>query len=196
MSYFTNFPSIVYDFALSNEEQKTINVKDITSNVRFRKDVLENIVAYEVYDIQPGDTFERISEKVYGTPYYHWVLMLVNERFDYLSDFPMDQRELEAFIFKKYGDAQFNIRHYETTEVAKSDGTVLLKPGLVVSSQYTFSYSEGGADILVPNAECTVPVTNYDYEFAQNELKRQIKVLAPELLDEIVNKFRTALGLE
>lgn len=196
MSYFTNFSTLVYDFALSNEEQKTIAVRDITTNIRFRKDILENIVAYEVYDIQPGDTFERISEKVYGTPYYHWVLMLVNERFDYLADFPMEQRELEAFIFKKYGANQFSIRHYETVEIAKADGTVLLKPGLVVSSQYTFSYSDLGGDVTVPNAECAVPVTNYDYEFAQNEMKRQIKVLAPELLDEIVNKFRTALGLQ
>lgn len=196
MSYFTTFPTMVYDFALSNEEQKTIAVRDITTNVRFRKEILDNIVAYEVYDIQDGDTPEKISENVYGTPYYHWILMLVNERFDYLSDFPMAQRELESFIESKYGADQFSIKHYETVEIANTAGKVLLKPGLVVSDQYTFSYTDGNTQVTVPNAQCAVPVTNYDYEFAQNEKKRQLKILAPELLDEIVLKFRSALGLQ
>jgi len=195
MSYFNNFPTFVYDFALSNEDAKTIAVRDITTNVRFRKEVLDLIVSYEIYDIQDGDTPEKISETVYGSPYYHWIIMLINERFDYLADFPMAQRELEAFIENKYGATQFNIKHYETVEVKNTAGKVLLKPGLVVSNAYTFSYTDGNTQVTVPNAECAVPVTNYDYEFAQNEKKRQLKILAPELLDQIVLKFRSSLGL-
>ena len=206
MSYFSNFPSQVYDLSLRYEPPLTFTVRDITTNVRFRKDVLENVLAYEVYDVQDGESPEKISENLYGSPYYHWVIMLINERYDYLNDFPMAQRELEALIDQKYGDQKFAIKQYETVEIKNSAGRVLLKPGLVVSSTYTFSYSEYVnledpirrvkiADILVPNSQCTVPISNYDFEFRRNESLRQIKVLTPELLDEIILRFRQALGI-
>jgi hypothetical protein len=195
MSYFSNFPSQIYDLSLRDELPLTFAVRDITTNVRFRKDILENVLAFEVYDIQDGESPEKISETIYGSPYYHWVIMLVNERYDYLNDFPMAQRELEALIDLKYGDQKFAIKQYETVEIKNSAGRVLLKEGLVVSSTYTFTYYDGGAQVLVPNAQCTVPVTNYDYEFRRNESLRQIKILAPELLDEIILRFREALGI-
>jgi hypothetical protein len=195
MSYFSNFPSQVYDLSLRYEPPLTFTVRDITTNVRFRKDVLENVLAYEVYDVQDGESPEKISENLYGSPYYHWVIMLVNERYDYLNDFPMAQRELEALIDQKYGDQKFAIKQYETVEIKNSAGRVLLKPGIVVSSTYTFSYSDLGAQIVVPNSQCTVPISNYDFEFRRNESLRQIKVLTPELLDEIILRFRQALGI-
>jgi hypothetical protein len=195
MSYFSNFPSQVYDLSLRYEPPLTFAVRDITTNVRFRKDILENVVAFEVYDIQDGESPEKISENLYGSPYYHWVIMLINERYDYLNDFPMAQRELEGLIDQKYGNQKFAIKQYETVEIKNSSGRVLLKPGLVVSSTYTFSYNDLGANIVVPNAQCTVPISNYDFEFRRNESLRQIKVLAPELLDEIILRFRQALGI-
>jgi hypothetical protein len=195
MSYFSNFPSQVYDLSLRYEPPLTYAVRDITTNVRFRKDILENVLAFEVYDVQDGESPEKISENLYGSPYYHWVIMLINERYDYLNDFPMAQRELEAMIDLKYGAQKFAIKQYETVEVQNSSGRVLLKPGIVVSSTYTFAYRDLGANIVVPNAECTVPISNYDFEFRRNESLRQIKILAPELLDEIILRFRQALGI-
>lgn len=195
MSYFSNFPVLVYDLSLRNEEPMTFVLRDITTNVRFRKEILDNVLAYEVYDIQDNDTPESLSERFYGSPYYHWVIMLINDRYDYLNDFPMAQRELELLIDKKYGDQKFAIAQYETVEIKNSAGRVLLKPGLVVSSTYTFSYVDSGTTITVPNNECTVPVTNYDLEFRRNESLRQIKVLTPDLLDTILLRFRDSLGI-
>ena len=84
--YFANFPKIVYDFDLSNGTDYKV-VTDITRNVRVRKQILENIALYDFYDIAEGETPEIVSEKIYGTPYYHWVIMLVNQRYDYVNDF-------------------------------------------------------------------------------------------------------------
>jgi hypothetical protein len=195
MSYFNNFPNTIIDLSLSNEDPKTFVVRDINTNVRFRKDLLSNILAYELYDIQDGDTPEKLSEIFYGSPYYQWVIMLVNERYDYLNDFPMSQRELEAMIERKYGERQFQIGQYETVEIKNSSGRVLLKPGIVVDSTFTFSFTDNGVSRTIPNSECTVAISNYDLEFRRNESLRQIKVLTPELLDEIVVRFRDALGV-
>ena len=110
--YFANFPKIVYDFDTTVGTNYQI-VTDITRNVRFRKKILENISLYDYYDMKEGETPEIVSEKIYGTPYYHWVIMLVNQRYDYITDFPISQLELDKYVLYKYGEGRSeHIHHY------------------------------------------------------------------------------------
>ena len=125
--YFANFPKIVYDFDLSSGTDYKI-VTDITRNVRVRKQILENIALYDFYDVEEGETPEMISEKIYGTPYYHWVIMLVNQRYDYVNDFPLTQLELDAYITKKYGDKKYHVHNYKVDGFIKEGvNTLVLK---------------------------------------------------------------------
>lgn len=96
--YFKDFPQFLYDFNYGNGVIKTDVVKDITRNVRVRKEILSNITIFDEYDIIDGETPEIISEKFYGTPDYHWVIMLANERYDWSSDFPLPERILQKHI--------------------------------------------------------------------------------------------------
>ena len=101
--YFKDFPKFLYDFKYdSTNKTKTSVVMDITHNVRFRKEVLENYTLYDEYDIHDGETPEMIAEKVYGNPNYHWIIMLVNQKYDYISDFPLDYAALTASTAKEY----------------------------------------------------------------------------------------------
>jgi Base plate wedge protein 53 len=109
--YFSNFPTIVYDFKINGKTDYKV-ITDITRNVRFRKRVLENIAIFDEYDIQDGETPEIISEKVYGTPFYHWIVMIVNQRYDYINDFPLTQREIDSLVEIKYGDKKDHARSY------------------------------------------------------------------------------------
>ena len=122
--YFSNFPKIVYDFDLSTGTDYKI-VTDITRNVRFRKQILENISLYDYYDIAEGETPEMIAEKIYGTPYYHWVIMLANQRYDYVNDFPLSQLELDAHIDKKYGDKKYQVHDYKENGFIKEGVNIL-----------------------------------------------------------------------
>lgn len=111
--YFANFPKIVYDFDLEKGTDYRF-VTDITRNVRFRKQILENISLWDYYEVQEGETPEIISEKVYGTPYYHWVIMLANQRYDYVNDFPLSRAEFEAELKRKYGENRiYHVNHYK-----------------------------------------------------------------------------------
>lgn len=121
--YFSNFPTIVYDFNVNGKTDYKV-ITDITRNVRFRKRVLENIALYDEYDIEDGETPEIISEKIYGTPFYHWVIMLVNQRYDYINDFPLTQRELDALVESKYGDAKDHAHHYLYTDLITKNQAV------------------------------------------------------------------------
>lgn len=93
--YFKEFPVFLYDFRYGDYETKTHIVKDITRNVRFRKEVLDNIALYDEYDINDGDTPEIVAEKIYGDPEYHWIIMLANQRYDYLNDWPLTDYDLQ-----------------------------------------------------------------------------------------------------
>lgn len=160
--YFTKFPTMLYDFIVNNQRVFYM-VRDITINVRFRKELLTNVVQYEHYDIQDGETPEIISEKFYGTPHYHWVIMILNEKYDYVDDFPLSTFELENFITAKYGAGhEHDINHWEDPNT-----------GYIVDSDF-------------PGA---VYVDNYNYETQVNEAKRRIKIIAPELLSVILKQF-------
>lgn len=101
--YFKDFPEFLYDFKYGNTaDTKMSVVTDITRNIRFRKEVLENYSLYDEYDIKDGETPEIIAEKVYGNAQYHWIIMLTNQRYDYISDFPLDYTALMAETAAKY----------------------------------------------------------------------------------------------
>lgn len=158
--YFKQFPTVLYQFEI-NGQLETRLVRDITANVRFRQDVLDKITLYDLYDIQDGETPEILAHKIYGNAMYHWVIMLANQKYDYLNDFPMESSVLDQYINNKYGDQIFAIRYY-------------IKDGFVV----------------MPTVEGAMPITNHDYEVQQNEAKRRIKIIAPELLSSIISQFR------
>lgn len=151
--YFANFPKIVYDFDLSNGVDYKI-VTDITRNVRLRKQILENISLYDYYDIVEGETPEIISEKIYGTPYYHWVIMLANQRYDYVNDFPLSQLELDAYIDKKYGDKKYHIHDY------KVDG--FIKEGVNIITLRDSNLDGGGIGEMVEGKVLVSQVNGYE----------------------------------
>lgn len=122
--YFKDVPNIYYDFKLGGKSQLSI-VKDITHNIRFRKEILENITLYDEYDIRDGETPEIIAERIYGNSQYHWVIMLLNERYDYITDFPLSYPELVAHTEQKYGVGNTNdIHHYLDFNGNKVDSIV------------------------------------------------------------------------
>jgi len=158
--YFKKFPIIPYEFII-NGETVVRAVRDVTLNVRIRRDVLSSITLYDSYDIQDGDTPEIIAAKVYGSPLYHWVVMLTNETFDYINDFPLSDRDLLEYATEKYGANLYSIKHYQL-----ADGSIVL-PG-------TFG---------------ATAVTNWDYEQSVNESKRRIKILHPDAVPQLVNQL-------
>ncbi len=159
--YFNNFNNMLYDFEINGERKLTL-VKDVTKNVRIRTEILSNITLYDEYDIVDGETPEIIAEKVYGSAEYHWVVMLCNLKFDWIDDFPLPYVELEKYITQKYGSGNEDDTHHYIDD-----------SGFIVDED---------------NAEAT-SVSNRQYEEAQNEAKRRIKLISPTLLNQILNSF-------
>ena len=163
--YFKDFPQFAYDFEIGGKT-KVLLLTDITRNVRFRKEVLGNIELYDEYDIQEGETPEIIAEKVYGNANYHWVIMLVNERFDYIADFPMSYTQLVKYVQDKYGVGNEYDTHHFVNE-----------KGFIVDEYYVGRLA----------------VSNIEYEERINENKRRIKLVSPQLIDRVMKQFKDIL---
>ncbi len=99
--YFNEFPNIYYPFKIGEKDVLRI-VKDITTNVRIRKEVLSGITVYDTYDMQDGDTPDIIASKYYGSSLYHWAIMLANDMYDYQRDFPRSTQVLDEYVDDKY----------------------------------------------------------------------------------------------
>ena len=238
--YFKKFPNIFYEFDVDGQPALKL-VSDITANVRLRKTVLENITLYDEYDIQDGDTPEIIAATYYGSPEYHWIIMLANQRYDYIQDFPLGYYALEQYIIGKYN-------HFDATQWSYNGAVItatipshsinvgedinvsgaisLTNPpngSYVVSSKslntITFTANtaptgtaSGSMFIETTNKEYEVnhyvneqgfkvsadvvgstAVTNYQYEENFNNSKRRIKLISPQLINNILNEFKSLI---
>lgn len=161
---YTSIPtvSISSPYTSQSIETKAFVLTDITRNIRFRRDVLANITVYDYYDIIEGETPEIVAEKIYGNAQYHWIVMLVNDRYDYLGDWPLTQANLDQYVIDKYGDAVNSVHHYENSKK------------MTVPSNW-------------PSA---VPITNANYEAQVNESKRKIKIISRDLISTILKNFK------
>lgn len=166
MSYFTKLPEIYYNFLL-NGVDKLFIVRDITANVRPLKNTLDNITLYDLYDIIDGETPEIISQKFYGTPNYHWAIMIANQKYDYLNDWPLPYDRLVQYCIDKYGeDNIYDIHHYEDEN------------GYVVNSDYPLATS----------------IDNITYEGRINETKRSIKIVSLQIIQQMNSEFEKLMA--
>ena len=145
MSYFNYFSPILYD-PKGNGNAKLVT--NILSRVRIRVNMKKEIVMLDQYDIKENDTPEIISDRHHGSPYYHWVVMILNGISDVFHDWPKSTRQLQKYLQTKYTDAQMSeIHHYE---IAQSSGDTTIK-------------------IQVPQGTSgATTITNYEYEVNKN----------------------------
>lgn len=171
MTYFANFPTILYPFEL-NGQIRIVRVRDIVANVRIRKLILSNITLYDDYDIEDGETPEIIAERVYGDPNLHWIIMLANDRYDLWNDFPMSDYALSKYIENKYGQGNENEQH-------------------IIFDSLHFE-DERGNIVDGPETNLVKAITNVEYETRVNESKRRIKVVNKSIISSIINELSSS----
>jgi len=176
--YFKNFPTIVYD-AVGNGEFK--DVKNLLRRVGIRAKVKANTLFYDTYDVKEGETPESIADKLYDDPELHWIVLLINDVTDRYHQWPMNYSQFNEFIADKYDDID-GTHHYE---LAQSSGNTDTKIEV-----YNNSALYTGDDDSYSNA--TV-ITNREYEEQQQEIKRQIRLLDPQYVQQFIEEYETLM---
>ena len=209
--YFNNFPKEYY--TLEDRPNGLDIVTNIISRFSLEQSFKENTSIYEKYNIQDSDTPEIIAAKIYDSPERHWIVLAMNDVVDAQWDWPLDYRTLISFIDDKYTSnanvaagqtglvwAQQNTQSYYSVEkrTTVKNGEYLEKKVQVDANTYANVSVTSSNVTLSDGNQITISVTKesktyYDYELAENESKRQIKILKPEfayaLEQELKNVF-------
>jgi len=235
-----------YQFDI-NDVKTLKTVRDITANVRPRTQLIEQITLYDSYDVVDGDTCDIIAHKLYGSSEYHWAIMLANEIYDNLEDFPMNSQVLEDYNVDKYNRFDVSTWSYSGTTVTLTSEDHGISSGSITvsnartydSSEYSWAstvngtftlssvtddtvvYTASGAitgtatgsatlrtsnrdtlthhyedsdDYVVASDEIgATAVTNRDYEVAQNDAKRRIKIISPQIIAQVAREFASLI---
>ena len=167
MSYFNNFPTIMYDPTGDGSAKLVTN---IMKRVRMRANMKKEVVMLDQYDVKENETPEIVADKHHGSTYYHWVVMLLNDISDVNHDWVKSTRQLQKYLLSKYTEIQLTETHHYEISQTSGDTTTKIE---VENATY-------------PSASI---VTNYEYEVALNDSKRQIKLLRNDYLGFFTEEF-------
>jgi len=165
--YFEKFPVILYD-SVGNGDFKFVT--NLLRRVALRAKVKSNVLLFDTYDIRSGQTPEEIADKLYDDPELHWVILMVNDITDRYHQWPLNENQFQAYINDKYDNIDA-VHHYETTQTS-GDTTLKIDVG-TVNTDY-------------PSATA---ITNYEYEVAREDEKRQIRLLDPRYIGTFIEEF-------
>lgn len=163
--YFSKFPSVNYTKANSNTQYDVVT--DATIRVSFSKEIKENYVIYEEYDIKEGETPEIVAFKYYENAQYHWIILMINDIIDPRFEWPLNNQQLNDYVAAKYDNPE-GTHHYVMPN----------NRDIIVDADYPSAF----------------PVSNYQYEDALNEEKRTIRILKPEFVSAVVAEFTSVIN--
>lgn len=187
MSYFNSFSYVKYPNF--EDTDNFLILKDITSRVIRKEDLIDDKSLYYEYVITQEDNIEDISTKLYGTPLYYWTIMIVNNRFDRFYDFPLNNTQFEQFLIEKYGSVEYtqtNFKFYiRTDELQKSSDSTIDETYFYEVTEETYNNTAVYSNNILMRKSKTI----YDYELEINESKRTILVIDKKYIGEFVNLF-------
>jgi hypothetical protein len=166
MAYFTHFQKIGYNIRGNPEKREVDAVTHILQRVRLKMDEVKNRALFAKHLIVDGETPEFLAHTFYGDATLHWIILYAHQVTNPYYDWPLIYQDLKKFVVKKYGVGnEYSINRYEDAD------------GFVVDS-------------TEPDA---VSISNFDYEERLNDEKRQLTVIRPDFVSDIVMEFKLLL---
>jgi hypothetical protein len=195
--YFQYFPTVKHTNQL---------LVDITKRAKFVRTLASDPRAYLPYTIKGDETADEISYYYYGTVDYVWMVYLANNIIDPYKDWPMTDRNLNAYIADKYKEEYMEsmgvstytdqdvINWTQRTDIednilywrAEEDDTVQLSPE---------SYENASIfDPQLIGEYSWYRLRIYDAEVEANENKRIIRLINADYADQIAKEFKRLMN--
>jgi hypothetical protein len=191
MSYFRELPNLEYQSFLSSRKGSDdyLLVKNIFRRVKLRDDLQNVFTIFNKYQIQEGARPDTVAEELYGSSQYDWVVLIGAGIINVRNEWPLSDRDIYRYSEQLYGNDLNAVHHYETTEVKDSNGRLILPAGKIVDSTFTIP----DPNIPIQTLNPVVGISNYEYEVRKNNKKRDIYVLKPAYLQQVINDTRKAM---
>ena len=191
MSYFRELPNLEYQSFLSNRKGSDdyLLVKNIFRRVKLRDDLQNVFTIFNKYEIQEGARPDTVAEELYGSSQYDWVVLIGANIINVRNEWPLSNGDIYRYSEQLYGNDINAVHHYETIEVKDSRGRLIFPAGKIVDSVFTIP----DPNIPVQTLNPVVGISNYEYEVRKNNKKRDIYVLKPSYLQQVINDTRKAM---
>ena len=162
MRYFQPFPKLLYSTSLGTKNFKL--VPNIIAKTKFLNGIKENTDLYYRYSVKDGETAEHISQKIYGSPHKHWIVLISNDIVDPQYDWVMDTRSFNRYINQKYSSYTFSLDNPTNyTPNVFTTGEIVYQGGTRIDS------SSAEAKVLSYDANTRTLICNFVTEvFANN----------------------------
>ena len=186
--YFNNIPNFDYVSRLPDAKiSDYITVKNFFKRGFIREDIFENLAFFTKYQIKGDDRPDNVAWEIYQESGLDWLVLTCNNIINVQSEWPMSQENFERFLLDKYETHETlnNTHHYETIEVKDTLGSIILKEGNWVDSNFSLTYYDNILEKQITADPTNKPITNYDYEIKIEDEKRNIFLLKPQYLNII-----------
>tara|TARA_B110000495_G_scaffold58271_1_gene49389 strand:+ start:370 stop:876 length:507 start_codon:yes stop_codon:yes gene_type:complete len=167
VAYFTHFNRINYDIKGVDGLLQITPITNIVQRARMKTFFINHQVYFSKYLVKDGETPEILANEFYGDSELHWIILFAQQVINPYYDWPIHYFDLLKYTEKKYVDkgGLTGVHHY------------MDEKSLVV-------------DIWAAGA---VPVTNIEYEEKINDKKREIDMVRPDQINEILKEMKNIL---
>ena len=214
MGYFSELPNIAYQSPLNHKNSSSdfIVIKNIFRKAKMFDFVRSGAIDINKYVIGDGDRPDTVAEFLYGDSSLDYIVVLVAGIVNVNHEWPLQDYQVYDYALQKYGsEAKLNeTKFHKTFEIIDAEGRQLLPPNLIVDVDFKFQgsitqagsgrytlVSQVGNRQLDDKDEYTVAtdgiaraVTNLEYEYNENEKKREIDVLREGYVQTFINDLR------
>ena len=214
MGYFNELPEIAYQSPLShkNSSRDYVIIKNIFRRVKLLDYLKDATSLFNKFIIGDGDRPDTVAEILYGDSRLDYVVILVAGITNINHEWPLQDYQIYDYALSKYKteEEMMKIRYYKTFEIKDDQNRQILPPNLIVDADFKIYgsstqagsvrynlISEAGNTQLDDKDEYTVAtdkiataVTNLEYEYSENEKKREIDVLNSGYLQTFINDLR------
>ena len=180
-NYFKSIPNVKYDIN-GNAPNTFQKVTNIMKRPKFKPAVVSEIVDYYPYRIKDGYRPDMVSQDVYGTPTFAYLILMFNDIYDPVFDWPLGLRQFDNYIVSKYGSidsAVSTVKYYYQiirAEIAKT-GTSERIPAvkyIIDSTAYA---------LLGEDERSTI--SQYDWEFELNDEKTELQMINASVIQDV-----------
>ena len=187
-NYFSYLPEVYVrttSYRQNNVDPYSL-AKNIFRRIKIREDLSDIIMGFSQYTIKNNQRPDQVAYDFYGDMQYDWVVLLCNNILNVYDEWPMTEDELERYIDSEYENPD-SIHHWVTQKIRDTKGRVLIKPGMEVPENWSYTRPDG---TVVGKADTVRPISVYDYESERNNYKRNIYLLRKQYLGGFVEEFK------
>jgi hypothetical protein len=198
--FFDDFPQIAY--SLDNGRSVQI-ITDILRRVILSKEFKTTSAFFEEYEVLEGETPEDVSYRFYGTQRLHWLVLMVNDIINPRFEWPITGEQMYRQVERIYGEKQsvYSINRGKDAKGYVVETFFLLTEDSTHKNPVRICYETTEEnEIKEPIAYLESDTiadfeSNYEVEVLENENYRNIRLLKPAVVPDIVAEYKKLIAV-